>query len=156
MKDIKRIKISERPDIDSWALDGAEWVARRSKDPSHKVGAIILHPDGRLISGGYNGFPRRTNDAQELYNDKTIKRLRIQHAEQNAINFARESLNGCTLYVSPLHPCSSCAGAIINSGIKRVVARVKSAASSDWTKSFEQASAMFQEAGVIIDIDVQD
>jgi hypothetical protein len=37
-----------RPDLDEWALDGAEWMSRRSKDPSHKVGAIVLRPDGTL------------------------------------------------------------------------------------------------------------
>ena len=113
-----------RPDLDTWALDGAEWMAQRSKDPSHRVGAIILRADGTLVSGGYNGFPRGVSDDPSLYADKPTKRRRIQHAERNAINFARESLEGCTIYVSPLHPCSQCAGSIINAGIKRVVARV--------------------------------
>jgi dCMP deaminase len=137
-----------RPDLDTWALDGAEWMARRSKDPSHQVGAIILRPDGTLVSGGYNGFPRGVSDDPALYDDKPTKRRRIQHAERNAINFARESLEGCTIYVSPLHPCSQCAGSIINAGIRRVVARVTPGAASQWQESFAEAAEMFAEAGV--------
>lgn len=138
----------DRPDLDTWALDGAEWMARRSKDPSHRVGAVILRSDGTLVSGGYNGFPRGVNDDPGLYANKTIKRLRIQHAERNAINFARESLAGCTIYVSPLHPCSQCAGSIINAGIKRVVARIAPGAAEHWQESFSEAAEMFAEAGV--------
>lgn len=137
-----------RPDPYNWALDGAEWMSRRSKDPNHQVGAIILRPDGTLVSGGYNGFPRGTNDDPDLYADKLTKRLRTQHAERNAINFARESLEGCTIFVSPLHPCSQCAGSIINAGIKKVVARVRLGAASQWQESFDVAAEMFAEAGV--------
>ena len=137
-----------RPDLDTWALDGAEWMARRSKDPNHRVGAIILRPDGTLVSGGYNGFPRGVDDAPALYADKPTKRRRIQHAERNAINFARESLEGCTIYISPLSPCSQCAGSIINAGLKRVVARVTPGAAAHWQDSFAEAADMLAEAGV--------
>ena len=75
-----------RPELDEWALDGAEWMSRRSKDPSHKVGAIVLRPDGTLAGGGYNGFPKHVCDDPALYADKAKKRRRIQHAERNAIN----------------------------------------------------------------------
>ena len=136
-----------RPDIDEWALDGAEWMARRSKDPAHKVGAIILRADGTLASGGYNGFPRGVDDDPALYANKEVKRRRIQHAEINATTFARESLNGCTIYISPLYPCAQCAGNIINNGIKRVVARTSETASG-WKESFAEAEQMFREAKI--------
>lgn len=82
----------DRPDLQKWALDGAEWMAQRSKDPHHKVGAIILRADGTLVSGGYNGFPRGVNDDPALYADKPTKRRRIQHAERNAVTFSYENM----------------------------------------------------------------
>ena len=36
----------------------AEW----SKDPSTKVGALIISEDKNIISTGYNGFPRGIED----------------------------------------------------------------------------------------------
>ena len=44
----------------------------------------------------------------------------VCHAELNAILNSRNSVEGCTLYVT-LFPCNECAKAIIQSGIKRVV-----------------------------------
>mgnify|MGYP003351417787 CR=1 FL=1 len=140
------------PDLDTWALDGAEWMSRRSKDPSHRVGAIVLRPDGTLASGGYNGFPRHVCDDPSLYADKLKKRRRIQHAERNAVTFSRENMEGYTIYVVPLHPCSQCAGAIINSGIRRVVARIEPGAAASWQDDFAEAAELFAEAGVVVDI----
>ncbi len=36
----------------------AEQVSSWSKDPSSKIGAIIVGDKGQIISQGYNGFPR--------------------------------------------------------------------------------------------------
>ena len=38
----------------------AELVADWSKDPGTKVGAVLVQ-DRRIISTGYNGFPKGTN-----------------------------------------------------------------------------------------------
>ena len=75
------------------------------------VGAIIIDKEGNIIGEGYN---RREND-----NPPTA------HAEIIAIEAAAKYLNSwrlsdCTLYVT-LEPCPMCAGAIINSRLKRVV-----------------------------------
>jgi len=143
-----------RPDIDTWALDLSEVVARRSRDPSTKVGAVILRSDNTVASVGYNGFPRGVTDYPEIYLDKSRKLLRVVHAELNAILTSREPLHGYTIYVSPLHPCSQCAAAIIQSGITRVVARTDLARkSATWEASFHEAGQMFAEAGVQVTID---
>jgi dCMP deaminase len=142
----------QRPDIDTWALDLSEIVARRSRDPSTKVGAVILRADNTIAAAGYNGFPRSTDDDPKIYADKPRKLLRIVHAELNAILTSREPLHGCSIYVSPLHPCSQCAAAIIQSGIKRVVARTRAGASTSWAESFAEAAEMFREAGVTVDL----
>lgn len=139
-----------RPDIQTWALDLADLVRTRSRDPSTKIGAVILRPDKTIASLGYNGFPRGVRDDEELYNDRQVKLLRTIHGELNAILTAREPLDGYTIYVSPLHPCSNCAAAIIQSGIKKVVARCDAGDVSRWQDSFDQASSMFSEAGIEI------
>jgi dCMP deaminase len=146
--------MSERPNIDKWALDLAELVATRSRDPNTKVGAVILRPDKTIVAAGYNGFARNVNDDPEIYLDKPRKLLRVVHAELNAILTSREPLHGCTIYVSPLHPCSQCAAAIIQSGITRVVARTDlTRTNTTWAESFKEATEMFEEANVKVDVD---
>jgi dCMP deaminase len=138
----------ERPDLETWALDLADHMARRSKDPGRKVGAVILRPDNTIASAGYNGFPRLVSDDPALYADKPTKLRRTVHAELNAILTAREPLHGYTIYVSPLHPCSQCAAAIIQAGITKVVARIGSDGGAGWVDSFAEAAEMFGEAGI--------
>ena len=73
------------------------------------VGAVIVK-DGEIIGRGHN--------LKESLNDVTA------HAEIIAIKEAARKigdwrLNGCEMYVT-LEPCPMCAGAIINSRIKKV------------------------------------
>ena len=97
----------------------AQEVATWSKDPSTKVGAVIV--DGnRVVSMGFNGFPKGTLDHPELYTNRERKIRRVLHAEQNAIAFANRNVEWCTIYVTHA-PCSRCVAQIIQSGIKRVV-----------------------------------
>lgn len=136
-------------DWDIRFLDLAEHVAKWSKDPSTKVGAVLVRPDRTIASVGYNGFPRGCNDNPELYDNRPIKYLRTVHAELNAILSAREPLANYTLYVTPLHPCADCAGVIIQAGIKRVIFRTGEYSLSSWGDHFEAASNMFVEAGIV-------
>ena len=74
------------------------------------VGAVIVR-NGEIIGSGYN---RREADGNPT-----------AHAEIEAINQGAETignwhLDDCELYVT-LEPCPMCAGAIINSRIKKVV-----------------------------------
>lgn len=135
---------------DKTFLNLCDEIAQRSKDPSTKVGACIVAPDRTIVSMGYNGFPRGVNDHKAMYEDRDIKLMRTIHAEVNAIITARRDLTGCTLYVSPLHPCANCAAIIIQSGIKRIVHK-KSDDVKRWFSSFLQASIMFKEAGVKVE-----
>jgi dCMP deaminase len=41
-------------------------VASKSKDPSRKVGCIIVGPDKEIRSTGFNGFPRGVNEMVEV------------------------------------------------------------------------------------------
>ena len=74
------------------------------------VGAVIVK-DGKIIGTGYNRRERDsdpTAHAEILAIKETAERLGSWHLED------------CELYVT-LEPCPMCAGAIINSRIKRVV-----------------------------------
>ena len=135
--------------MDEVGMGMAKHVSRYSEDPSTQVGAAILRPDGTLASIGWNGLPRRVK-ASSLHH-REWKYPRMVHAELNAILNAREPLTGYTLYVYPLHPCSSCSGAIIQAGIQRVVA----VNGGGWNSSeialemFAQATICFDEMGEI-------
>ena len=47
-------------------LEMAKMVGSWSKDPSTQVGAVIVDDDRRVISLGYNGFPKGVADNQRL------------------------------------------------------------------------------------------
>ena len=133
-------------DWDERFLQLAQHIAQWSKDPSTKVGAVIVRPNRTIASVGYNGFPRGVNDDERL-NDRPYKYAMTVHAEANAILSANERLDGCTLYVTPLSPCSSCASILIQSGIKRGVAYMPHQP-GHWADSFAIARTMLDEAGV--------
>ena len=124
----------------------AEHIATWSKDPSTKVGAVIVDADRRIISTGYNGFPRDVEDLDQRLNNRDVKYEMIVHGEINAIVFANQNLQGTTLYTWPFMPCSRCAGIVIQSGIRTVVAPYND--NPRWQASFELTEQMFREAGV--------
>ena len=124
----------------------AEHIATWSKDPSTKVGAVIVDADRRIISTGYNGFPRDVEDLDQRLNNRDVKYEMIVHGEINAIVFANQNLQGTTLYTWPFMPCSRCAGIVIQSGIRTVVAPYND--NARWKSSFELTEQMFRESGV--------
>lgn len=126
-------------------LDMAEMVSLWSKDPSTKVGAVIVDNNNRLVSVGYNGFPRGIPDDERL-REREKKYDIIVHAEMNAILFANRSVQGCTLYTYPFEPCSRCASVIIQTGIPRVVSYKNK--QDRWEENFEISRKLFMEAGV--------
>ena len=58
-------------------------IGNWSKDPSTKVGAVIVNDDNKIISTGYNGFPRGIRDDDRLDN-RAQKYDLIVHAEANS------------------------------------------------------------------------
>ena len=53
-------------------LSLAKAHAMMSKDPSTKVGAIIVGPDLEIRSTGFNGFPRGVIDEEQRLNHRII------------------------------------------------------------------------------------
>lgn len=126
-------------------LELADHIAQWSKDPRTKVGAVIVDDHKRVVSMGYNGFPRGVLDFEERYTDRATKHMFVAHAERNALDNAPLMVEGCTLYV-PLLPCNECAKAVIQKGIKRVVSYVPSRTGSGF--NWDITRIMFKESGV--------
>ena len=80
-------------------LEMARNAASWSKDPSTKVGAIIVDDDKRVISVGYNGFPKGVRDDERL-DDRQEKYKIIVHAERNALLFANTNVKNYHIYLS--------------------------------------------------------
>lgn len=133
----------------------AREVATWSKDPSRKIGAVIVGEQDQIIAQGFNGFPRGVNDSEERYNNREVKYKYVVHAEKNAIYNAGNSgatIRGSTIYVVGLPVCHECAKAIIQTGIRRVVMDTKHVENKDgqvdWNDSNQLALEMFDEAHI--------
>lgn len=134
--------------------------ASMSKDPSTRVGAVIVGPDREIRSSGFNGFPRGIADTPERLSDRDTKLSLVVHAEMNAVlNAARTGtpLKGCTLYLSATDhsglvwggpPCTRCTVEIIQSGISEIVTRPFKSVPSRWKESIETARSLLTEAGL--------
>ncbi len=129
-------------------LELARFISNWSLDPSTKVGAVISDKHNRVVSIGYNGFPKGIKDDERL-NDRETKYKIIVHGEINAITFANRNLENCTLYTYPFEPCPRCAGIIIQSGIKRIVAPINKI--DIWENDFKLSRQLFNEANIEID-----
>ena len=133
----------------------ARTVAEMSKDPSTKVGAVIVDAKKRIVSTGYNGFARGIADTDERLNDREMKYKLVIHAERNAMIFAKWDLAHCTIYTFPLAPCAPCASLMIQSGIIRVVFPFIHKGYGylkhpRWGEESTLAKEIFEEAGVAI------
>lgn len=130
------------------ALKQAKKAYKKDEVP---VGAVIVK-DGKVISKAYN-LREKTN-------------LATGHAEILAIQKANKKLkswrlDSCTLYVT-IEPCPMCAGAIVQSRIKKVVygaQDIKSGAHQSVTNIFDlklnhkvkvESGIMEEECGNII------
>lgn len=133
-------------------MELAKLVASWSKDPSKKIGAVIVNKENKVISMGYNGFPKSITDLDERLKDKDFKRSICLHAEENAILCAKQDLSNCELYIYGLPPCSHCAAMIIQSGIKTVYYRIPEEynVSEYWKDNLKLAEKLFYEAGVYL------
>lgn len=119
----------------------ARIVGERSSCSRKSVGCLIVR-DGRIIATGYNGAPAGMKHCEHECNcaasqptampgwspsgcprhDPDIHCLTALHAEANALVFAARyglATDGAELYTT-LSPCRTCAGLIVNAGIRRV------------------------------------
>lgn len=121
--------MTERMGIDSYFMEIARVVARRSTCLHRQIGAVLVKGK-QIVSTGYNGAPAGHPHCLEIgcarQNVPSGERSELchaAHAEQNAINFAARfgiPIEGATLYTTT-YPCSWCAKSVVNAGITRVV-----------------------------------
>ena len=130
----------------------AEEVAKWSKDKSRKVGALIVK-EREIVSTGYNGMPRGCFDDKPERNERPEKYYWYIHAEANAIiNAARQgkSTLNCDIYIN-LFPCCTCAGFIVQAGIKRVFCNKKPDFNDPtYGESYKRSVEILNECGVEI------
>lgn len=154
-------RLKEERDIpvydDKWDkrfMEMTKLISTWSKDPSTKIGAIIVNDDRRILATGYNGFPRGIQDTEERLNNRKEKYPRIIHAEMNALMNALYngvSIKDSTLYVYGLPVCSECTKSVIQAGIKRVVIPNYASVPLTWQQQWDDISEpMFKESGVQI------
>lgn len=133
-------------------------VSMKSKDPSTKVGAVIIGSDKEIISTGYNGMPRNVADKLCRYTDKNYKYLSSNHAEENAIlHCARNGISSkeCSIY-TPWIPCSRCAKMIIQAGIIELVydhnfpGNIQNNQHKHWQESIKISCELMLEAKIKI------
>lgn len=142
-----------RPDWDSYFMEIAYVVAKRSTCLRRQIGALLVK-DKHILATGYNGAPSGLAHCGEVGclreqlgvpSGERHELCRALHAEQNAIIQAAVqgiSVAGSTLYCTN-SPCSLCAKMLINAGVKRVV--------FDGVYPDERAMAFFKEAGVEVE-----
>ena len=108
-----------RPAWDDVWMDFAKTISRRSYDPRHQVGAVVVTEDNcQVLSIGYNGnYAGGPNEVESTEPGASG----MIHAEINAlIKLDYNNPKNKKLYLT-LSPCRACAKAIVNSGIAEVV-----------------------------------
>lgn len=144
---------------DEFFLDMAYKASLKSRDPSTKVGAVIVTQDNLIVSIGYNGFPRGVENTEERWNTRPEKYDYVVHAERNAIlNAAREgrATNGCKMYlIYSCAPCAQCTLSVIQAGISELIVGSDPFPGVGNGKFYDTSSAsvkMLEEAGISITI----
>ena len=150
---------------DEYFMGISKLSGMRSKDPNTQVGACIVSQDNKILSMGYNGFPKGCSDDEFPWaregDDLETKYAFVTHSELNAIlNYRGGSLEGAKIYVS-LFPCNECAKAIIQAGIHTVVYDSDKYATTPTTLASKRMLAaagveleQYQRSGRKIEIDV--
>jgi len=136
-----------RPSWDEYFLQIADLVSTRSTCDRLHVGAILVR-NRMIVSSGYNGAPRKTQQCDEvgcrIVNDHCVRTV---HAEVNSViqaAFHGISTEGTTLYTK-YFPCEHCVKVLINAGVKEIV----------YSKEYENSDQTFtrkmlKEAGVTL------
>ncbi|MBT3586815.1 MAG: dCMP deaminase family protein [Halobacteriovoraceae bacterium] len=98
----------------------------KSKDPSTKVGAVIVDKNNHQVTMGYNGFVSGIDESKLPWGKDQSASLEHQkyayvvHAETNAILHSSQDLEGTRAYVT-LFPCHECAKLIASSKVSEVI-----------------------------------
>ncbi len=110
---------------DEYFMGIALFTSLRSKDPSSKVGAVIVNIKNHIVGTGYNGFIAGIDESQLSWERDGdwlgTKYPYVVHAEANAIlNSTTSRMDDCRIY-STLFPCNECAKKIAQKEIREVI-----------------------------------
>jgi dCMP deaminase len=130
-------------------LEVAKTFSKLSKDPSTKVGAVLVTPDNRQCSGGYNGFACGMNDSDYTLWERPIKYQRSIHAEMNAIMNCPFDTKGCSIYIT-ISPCHICLQHLVNAGINKVVYS-EMYANAQYPEIWNEAASLIGEVYMLSD-----
>jgi dCMP deaminase len=134
-----------------------------SPHPCVKVGAILLDSQGKLIAKASNRFSQGLDRRRAERYENGERSLWINCAEQMALAEAlrkRARVQGGTLYVT-LEPCATCAGLIVEVGIRCVVVPLRARRhyaklKAKWKHSIDIGLTKLTEAGVrVIAVDTE-
>ena len=119
VRDTKKMSKKSRPTWDEIWMEFARSISRRSYDPRHRVGAVIVTDDNtQVLAVGYNG--NYAGGPNEVESDAPGESGMI-HAEINALlKMDYNNPKRKIMYVT-LSPCKMCAKAVINAGISEVI-----------------------------------
>ena len=111
--------INLRPSWNKIWMTMAETIAQRSHHSTFKVGALIVTSDNtQVLSLGYNGNAAGMSNVPQ---SEAPGCSGLLHAEINALlKLDYNNPKDKVMYLT-LSPCETCAKAIVNSGLKRVV-----------------------------------
>ncbi|WP_028325938.1 deoxycytidylate deaminase [Desulfatirhabdium butyrativorans] len=121
----------DRPSWESYFMDIARLVARRSTCTRRAVGAVLVM-ENRILTTGYNGAPTGLahcldrgclRESLQIASGQRHELCRGIHAEQNAIIQAARCgicIRGATLFCTNF-PCAICSKMLINAGIQRII-----------------------------------
>ena len=121
-----------RPSWERTWMNVAFAISERTRCDKASVGAVIVGPNQRIVSTGYNGPPANYIEEEKTCSSFCLRNINNEtsndysscpsiHAEINAIAYAnRRDMEGGTIYITA-SPCMNCAKVIANSGIKRII-----------------------------------
>ena len=116
---MKTSGLSTRPNWDSIWAEFAKSISRRSYDPRHQVGAVVVTEDNTQVlaigyNGNYKGGPNEVDS--EIPGESGMI-----HAEINALlKMDFNNPKRKKMYIT-MSPCRMCAKAIVNAGIDDII-----------------------------------
>ncbi len=129
------------------------FAQEHSEDTVTKTAAVIVMPDlATILSYGANHFPLGLAPTPEQKTDRDWKYKHIIHAEPAAIiNAARRgsATAGAVMYM-PWVPCTPCATAIVDAGIKKMIGHKELIMKTPerWQESTNYALSLLKRCGV--------
>jgi dCMP deaminase len=138
-----------RINFDSYCLEIAELVAKRTTCSRRAVGCVLVDSHNHIVATGYNGVPTgfihcidEPCEGVNYPSGEGLDACRAVHAELNALLQLRSD-DDLTCYLTTT-PCVQCAKVICNSKITRIVAR-------EWYVH-PQAEWFLNNANITVDI----